>query len=125
MIGIELAEMLSTRDIPVTFLVREKSFWDGVLPEGESQMINEHIREHHIDLKLGTNLAEIISDDHGRAKAVVTDTGDTIPCDLVGLTPGVTPNIGFLKDSGIFYNFDTRSNGANSKYMGSPFTHQP
>ena len=73
LIGIEMAEMLRTRDIPVTFLVRETSFWNGVLPAGESAMINEHIREHHIDLRLDTNLKEIISDENGRAKAVVTD----------------------------------------------------
>lgn len=101
LIGIELAEMLRSREIPVTFLVRESSFWNGVLPEGESQMINEHIREHHIDLRLSTNLVEILADENGKAKAVVTDTGETIECNLVGLTAGVTPNIGFLKDSGI------------------------
>ncbi|NER10371.1 Pyridine nucleotide-disulphide oxidoreductase [Muriicola jejuensis] len=104
LIGIELAEMLRSREIPVTFLVRESSFWNGVLPEGESQMINEHIREHHIDLRLGTNLAEILSDANGRARAVVTDKGETIPCNLVGLTAGVTPNIDFLKGSGIALN---------------------
>ena len=60
LIGIELAEMLSTRNIPVTFLVREKNFWDGVLPQGEAKMINEHIREHHIDLRLETNMVEIL-----------------------------------------------------------------
>ena len=101
LIGIELAEMLKSRDIPVTFLVRESSFWNGVLPEGESQMINEHILEHHIDLKLDTNLKEIISDENGWAKAVVTDKGETIPCTMVGLTAGVSPNIDFLKGSGI------------------------
>lgn len=101
LIGIELAEMLRSRDIPVTFLVRESSFWDGVLPLGESQMINEHILEHHIDLKLETNLVEIIADENGKAKAVTTDKGETIACDLVGLTAGVTPNVDFLKDSGI------------------------
>ncbi|WP_420592909.1 NAD(P)/FAD-dependent oxidoreductase [Robiginitalea biformata] len=101
LIGIELAEMLRTRDIPVTFLVRENSFWSGVLPAGESAMINEHIREHHIDLRLGTNLVEILADDTGRARAVTTDKGETIDCDLVGLTAGVTPNIGFLDGSGI------------------------
>ncbi len=101
LIGIELAEMLRTRDIPVTFLVREKSFWNGVLPKGESEMINEHILEHHIDLRLETNLKEILSDDNGSAKAVVTDKGETIACNLVGLTAGVTPNIDFLKGSGI------------------------
>lgn len=101
LIGIELAEMLRSRDIPVTFLVREISFWNGVLPEGESQMINEHILEHHIDLKLDTNLKEIISDENGWAIAVVTDKGETIPCTMVGLTAGVSPNIDFLKGSGI------------------------
>lgn len=101
LIGIELAEMLRSRDIPVTFLVRESSFWNGVLPEGESQMINEHILEHHIDLKLGTNLVEIISDENGKAKAVTTDKGETIECDVVGLTAGVSPNVDFLKDSDI------------------------
>ncbi len=101
LIGIEMAEMLRSRDIPVTFLVREESFWNGVLPDGESEMINEHILEHHIDLRLGTNLVEIIPDEHGRVKAVTTDKGDTIVCAMVGLTAGVTPNVAFLKDSGI------------------------
>ena len=102
LIGIELAEMLRSRDIPVTFLVRESSFWNGVLPQGESEMINEHILEHHIDLRLGANLGEILSDENGRARAVtIKETGEEIACDLVGLTAGVSPNIDFLKDSGI------------------------
>ena len=101
LIGIELAEMLRSRNIQVTFLVREKTFWGGVLPFGESQMINRHIVEHHIDLKLETNLVEIISDENGHVKAVITDKGETINCELVGLTTGVSPNIDFLKNSGI------------------------
>ena len=102
LIGIELAEMLRTRDIPVTFLVRETSFWNGVLPSGESEMINEHIREHHIDLRLGASLKEINSDESGKVKSVtIAETEEEIECDLVGLTAGVTPNIDFLKDSGI------------------------
>lgn len=102
LIGIELAEMLRTRNIPVTFLVREDSFWNGILPSGESQMINEHILEHHIDLQLGSSLKEIVPDENGRVKSIiVAETGEEIPCNLVGLTAGVTPNIGFLKDSGI------------------------
>tara|TARA_R110001599_G_scaffold328184_2_gene541502 strand:+ start:2004 stop:3338 length:1335 start_codon:yes stop_codon:yes gene_type:complete len=101
LIGIEMAEMLRSRNIPVTFLVREESFWDNVLPSGESQMINRHIKEHHIDLRLTTELKEIISDENGRVKAVITGTGETIKCEFVGLTAGVSPNIGLLKGSGI------------------------
>lgn len=102
LIGIELAEMLHSRQIPVTFLVRETSFWNGVLPKGESEMINEHIRENHIDLRLGVNLKEIKSDDNGQCRAIViAETGEEIACDVVGLTAGVSPNIDFLKDSKI------------------------
>jgi NAD(P)H-nitrite reductase large subunit len=101
LIGIELAEMLRSRNIPVTFLVREKSFWNGVLPLGESQMVNRHILEHHIDLRLETNLVEILSDENGHVQAIVTDKNETIECELVGLTAGVSPNIDFLKNSGI------------------------
>src|SRR5690554_7448951 len=102
LIGIELAEMLSSRNILVTFLVRETSFWNTVLPQGESEMINRHIKNHRIDLRLASNLREIISDENGKVKSVVIEeTGEEIPCNFVGLTAGVSPNIEFIKNSNI------------------------
>ena len=102
LIGIELAEMLASRNIPITFLVRESSFWNGVLPNGESEMINDHIHEHHIDLRLGRNLKEIKADENGKVKsAIIAETGEEIECDFVGLTAGVSPNIDFIKNSDI------------------------
>lgn len=102
LIGIELAEMLRSRKIPVTFLVRENSFWNGVLPAQESEMINKHILEHHIDLRLNTNLKEIIADEKGHVKSVIIEgTNEEIPCNIVGLTAGVSPNIDFLKNTKI------------------------
>lgn len=101
LIGIEMAEMLLSRNIQVTFLVRESSFWNGILPREESAMVNRHIHRHHVDLRLETELKEIRADDTGRAKSVITNKGEDIPCQFVGLTAGVTPNIGFLKPSKI------------------------
>lgn len=101
LIGIEMAEMLLSRNINVSFLVRESSFWNIVLPAEESEMINRHIREHHVDLRLNTELKEILSDSDGRAKAVITNTGEEISCQFVGLTAGVSPNIQFLESSKI------------------------
>jgi NADPH-dependent 2,4-dienoyl-CoA reductase/sulfur reductase-like enzyme len=101
LIGIEMAEMLASRKIPVTFLVREKNFWDNVLPIDEARLINKHILEHHIDLRLGTELKEIEGDESGLVKSVVTDKGETISCQFVGLTVGVSPNIKFLQDSAL------------------------
>ena len=110
LIGIELVEMLASRNIPVTFLVREKSFWSNILPSQESEMINRHIREHHIDLRLETGLDEIIADQNGRAKAIKTDKGEIIECSIVGLTAGVSPNIDFLKNSSIETNRGVKVN---------------
>ncbi|MGM5469510.1 NAD(P)/FAD-dependent oxidoreductase [Flavobacteriaceae bacterium LMO-SS05] len=102
LIGIELAEMLNTRNIPVTFLVREDSFWNAVLPKGESDMLNKHIKSHHIDLRLSSNLKEIKSDENGHVKSVIIEeTGEEIPCNFVGLTAGVSPNIDIVKTSNI------------------------
>ena len=72
LIGIELAEMLHSRGKKVHFLVRESSFWNAILPEEESEMINQHIRLHGIDLQLETELKGIESNEEGRAKGVHT-----------------------------------------------------
>lgn len=100
LIGVEMAEMLLSRNIKVTFLVREKEFWNNVLPIQEANMISRHIRSHHVDLKLEAELQEIKGDD-GRVSAIITRNGETIPCQFVGLTVGVSPNVNFLSDSGI------------------------
>ncbi|MEM6967687.1 MAG: FAD/NAD(P)-binding oxidoreductase, partial [Bacteroidota bacterium] len=101
LIGIEMAEMFHSRNIHATFLVREKSFWNKIMPAEESAMINRHIFEHHLDLRLGTELKEIIDDGKGKACAAITSTGERIDCGFVGLTAGVHPNINFLEGSGI------------------------
>ncbi len=104
LIGIEMAEMLRTRNIDVTFLVRENEFWNNVLPIQEAALISKHIRSHHVNLKLQTELKEILSDDEGKVKSIITNQGETIDCEFVGLTVGVSPKIDFLKDSGITCN---------------------
>ena len=99
LIGIELAEMLHSRGIDVSFLVREDSFWNKVISTHEGAMIEKHILAHGIDLKMSTNLVEIVANEKGHATAVITDQGETLPCEMVGLTAGVRPNIDFLKNS--------------------------
>ena len=99
LIGVEMAEMLLSRNIPVTFLVRENQFWGNVLPKQESDLIMRHMKEHGVDLRLSSELDEIIDDGTGRVKAIKTKSGDIIECGWVGLTAGVSPNIKFLKET--------------------------
>lgn len=101
LIGVEMAEMLRTRNIAVDLLIREKEFWEVVLPKEEASLIGRHLIEHHVDLRKETELKEIIAGDNGRVKAVITTSGETIECQYVGLTVGVSPNIEFLNGSGL------------------------
>ena len=102
LIGIEMAEMFHSRKIPVSLIVRESSYWDNVLPDEESAMVTRHIKHHHIDLRLNSNLGEIIDDGTGTAKGIkIKETGEIIECGYVGLTAGVSPNIGWLKETAL------------------------
>ncbi|MBK9107091.1 MAG: NAD(P)/FAD-dependent oxidoreductase [Saprospiraceae bacterium] len=98
LIGIELAEMFHSRKIPVTILVRESEYWSSVLPPEEAAMISKHIRKNEIDLRLNCQLQSILGD-QGQVNAIVTDQQEHIPCEFVGITAGVRPNIDLVKGS--------------------------
>ncbi|WGF93041.1 NAD(P)/FAD-dependent oxidoreductase [Aequorivita marisscotiae] len=101
LIGVEMAEMLRTRDIEVTMLVREDGFWANVLPKQDAEMISRHIISHGVDLRHNTELDKILDDGKGNVRAVLTKNGEEIPCSVVGITTGVKPQISFLKNSKI------------------------
>jgi NADPH-dependent 2,4-dienoyl-CoA reductase/sulfur reductase-like enzyme len=101
LIGVELAEMLSTRGIEVTMLVRDSYFWGNVITENEGRQINEHIRSHGVTLHFNSEMKEALADENGRVKSVITTEGNELECQLIGITTGVTPNIEFLEGTGI------------------------
>lgn len=101
LIGVEMAEMLRTRDIKVTMLIREPAFWENALPLPNSKMLSRHIKSHGVDLRHHSHLDKILGDDNGRVRAVLTTSGEEIPCRVVGIATGVKPNISFLKNSKI------------------------
>lgn len=101
LIGLEMAEMLHSRGIAVTLLVRESSYWNNVLPDEESAMITEEIRSNGMDLRLSHELEEIVDGGNGEAVAVLTDGGTRIDCQVVGLTAGVSPNKAIAEASGV------------------------
>ncbi len=100
LIGIEMVEMLLSRNIEVTYLVREKSYWNSVLPPEESEIINQHIKEHHVKLKLNTSIKELVSSNNNDfADSIITTDNEHLSCDFVGVAIGVQPNIDFLNQN--------------------------
>jgi NAD(P)H-nitrite reductase large subunit len=101
LIGIEMVEMLKSRNIEVTFLVREKEFWSIALPLEDASMISRHILSHGVQLKLETQIKSIEGDAAGRVTSIITSNEETIDCEFVGITVGVTPNVGWIAGTGI------------------------
>lgn len=99
LIGIELAEMFHSRNIAVTHLVREHGYAASMLPIEESDVINRHVKNHGIDLRLQTEISKINRSKEDTVTSVVTNSGEEIPCQLVALAIGVHPNVSWLKDS--------------------------
>lgn len=124
LIGVEMAEMLLSREIAVTFLVREKRFWGSVLPKEEGELISRHIKSHHVDLRFETELDEIIAGSNGKVEKIKTKSGEIIDCQFVGLTAGVSPNVEFVKSSsvdtnrGVLVNEFLRTNQQNIYAIG-------
>ncbi len=92
LIGVELVEMLLSRGIKVTFLVREEQYMEYLFSPPESEMVWRHLLRHGVDVRLKTEVSHFVSGDDGRVAAVVTDQGDRFKASIVGLSVGVHPN---------------------------------
>jgi|TARA_R110000737_G_scaffold352989_1_gene401573 NADH oxidase (H2O2-forming) len=102
LIGIELAEMLLSRNIEVHFLVRETKFWNAILPDSDADFVGEHIKLHHgLHMHYEDELVEILGDENEEVKGITTKKGKKLDVQFVGLAVGVSPNISFLDGSSI------------------------
>jgi len=59
-------------------------------------------REQGVDLRTNEGIAHFVG--ASRLEAAVTNSGDTIPCDIALIGVGVAPAIGFLESSGVEVN---------------------
>ena len=99
LIGVEMAEMLHSRNIQLTMIVREPAYWSNVLPLQDAQLISKHIASHGVQIIHNEEVKELIPDGAGKLVAVRTRSGDRIECDFAGIAVGVHPNIDWLRGS--------------------------
>ncbi len=104
LIGVEVAEMLLSRNIRVSMLVREPHYWGQVLSPAESALLENHFRSHGVTILTRTEMAAAHGDHEGRVSGISTSTGAHIACQLLCIATGVRPQVAFLRDSGIALN---------------------
>lgn len=98
-IGSEVAASARTIGCEVTMLEVAPVPLGRAIGEEIGAVYAEFHRERGVDLRTNTGISEFKGT--GRLEAVVTSTGDVIPCDVAVIGVGVAPNTEFLEGSGV------------------------
>ncbi|MCG3173817.1 MAG: Nitric oxide reductase FlRd-NAD(+) reductase [Myxococcota bacterium] len=99
LIGVELVECLRHFGREVVFLVREPWYWPAALGAEEAAFVTEHLRAHGVDVHLGEELDEILTDSAGRVRGLRVKSGGEISCEMLGVCAGVRPAADWLKQT--------------------------
>ena len=101
LIGVELAEMLHSRGIKTTILVRDEHYWGKNIPAEEAQLIEKAIRKNGIGIRFKTTLRQIEGNAQNQVQAIVTSENETLACSFVGIATGVLPNTELAQIAGL------------------------
>jgi NADPH-dependent 2,4-dienoyl-CoA reductase/sulfur reductase-like enzyme len=90
LIGVELAEILHSRGINFTMLVRDEVYWASHLPPDEASLITAHLQKKEIPIRYNVQLADVLTDQN-KVIGITTTQGEHIACDMLLLAIGVQP----------------------------------
>lgn len=86
-IGFEMCDILRQADIPVTLIIREKSFWGHLLGKKAGTILEAALKEHKITIIKKDEITEIHGTEH--VEELITKQGNTLPCDMLIIGIGI------------------------------------
>jgi NAD(P)H-nitrite reductase large subunit len=98
--ALELVEGLARRHIAAHYVLRSGRYWDNVLDETESRIVEHSLETDRVELYFRAELAEILGKG-GRVTGVRLADGRTIRCEMVAVAIGVRPRIGLAQSAGM------------------------
>lgn len=98
--ALEIVEGLHRRCRRVHYLLRGERYWSNVLDEVEGRIVLERLAADGVQIHPRSELAAI-EEKHGRVAAVLTTSGQRIPCDLVAVAIGVAPRAELARAAGL------------------------
>ena len=99
-IGLEVTSAARGYGNDVTLVEPQSTVLRAVMGEELGGMFADLHREHGVDLRLGTGVSELLGSD-GRVTGVLTDSGSTLPADVVVVGVGIQPNTELAQDAGL------------------------
>ncbi len=98
--ALELVEGLLARGLRVHYLLRGDHYWNNVLDETESRIVEKRLADKGVIIHYRTEIAEI-EGHKGRVCAICTKAGQQILCDLVAYAIGVQPRKELAQAAGL------------------------
>src|SRR5579872_773881 len=98
-IGMEVAASLTTRGVRCTVVEPAPRMWSRIAPEVVSAFIQGYYRDRGVDFRFGTGVQGIEGD--GAARAVLLETGERLPADLVVIGIGAALNTQLAERAGL------------------------
>ncbi len=100
-LGLELADCFNRAGLRVTIVQLGATLGEPLTDAVAGRILADRVKESGADYRLGVSVQEILGDDRGHVRAVLTSAGEEIPTCLVGVCIGIRPNTQWLVDSGI------------------------
>jgi nitrite reductase (NADH) large subunit len=98
--SIELVESCRHWGIETTFVMRGDRFLDKQLTHDEAEMVHRRLRASGCDVRTDEEIAEVRGRLGRVQSATLRNSGDEIPCGMVGCTVGVVPNKELVEEAG-------------------------
>ena len=98
--ALELVEGLTAQRIKVHYFLRGNRYWNNVLDEDESRIIENKLREDGVQIHYQTEAIEIL-EKRGRVNAVLTNKKETIKCQMVAYAVGIKPRLALAQAAGL------------------------
>lgn len=98
--ALELVEGLISQRVKVTYLLRGDRYWNNVLDEHESHIVEKRLKEEGVDLIHHAELTEALGK-RGRVDGIRLLDGRTIRCDLLAYAIGIQPRVDLARDAGL------------------------
>ncbi|MEO3414656.1 nitrite reductase large subunit NirB [Roseovarius sp. CAU 1744] len=99
LLGLEAAAGLSERGMTVTVLHLMGHLMERQLDEAAGYLLRKDLEERGITIKTQASTKAILGED--RAEAVLLETGDVLPADLVVMAVGIRPETRLANDAGL------------------------
>ena len=101
LVGIDAISGLMNYDLNLTLVEMGDRILPIQLDHYAAKEYEKKFEEKGVNLRLGVKAEKLIVDENNNPKALLLNTGEEVPCELIVVATGVRSNVAFLEDSNV------------------------